>query len=97
VFKLAVVKFKLVIEVFTLAEVVFKLETEVFKLAVVEFKLLTEVFTLADVDSKFDNLPSCVSFVDLAADAEAIKLPLTIPISVNLVSTLPVYVPKVEF
>ena len=33
---------------------------------------------------------SCESFVILAADAEAIKLPLTTPISVNLVSTEPV-------
>jgi hypothetical protein len=45
------------------------------------------VFTLPEVNSKFVNLPSCVSFVDLAVDAEAIKLPLTTPISINFVST----------
>jgi hypothetical protein len=42
------------------------------------------VFTLALNDSMLVNLPSCVSFVVLAAEAEAIKLPLTTPISVNL-------------
>ena len=45
------------------------------------------MLTLAEVASKFVNLPSCVSFVDFAVDADAIKLPLTTPISVNFVST----------
>ena len=49
-----------------------------FKLAVVEFILVI--------------LTSCESFVVLAADAEVIKLPLTTPISVNLVFAEPVYV-----
>ena len=34
----------------------------------------------------------CESFVVLAADAEAINEPLTTPISVNLVSTLPDFI-----
>ena len=38
------------------------------------------------MDSKLVNLSPCESFVVLAADAERIKLPLTTPISVNLVS-----------
>jgi hypothetical protein len=43
-----------------------------------EFKFATDVFTLADVDSKLFNLPSCVSFVVLAADAELIKEPVIV-------------------
>ena len=44
------------------------------------FKAATEISTLADLDSNSPNLPSCVSFVDFAADAEEINEPLTTPI-----------------
>ena len=69
------------------ADDVFNAATEVFKLAVVLFKLVTDVFTLAEVNSKLSNLPSCVSFVVFAVDADVINEPLTTPISVNFVST----------
>jgi hypothetical protein len=86
VFKLAVVLLILVIDTFTLAEVtsIFVNLPNVEELN--EFKFVTEILTLADVDSKLVNLSPCESFVVLAADADAIKLPLTTPISVNLVS-----------
>ena len=43
-----------------------------------EFMFVIEVFTLADVVSKLDNLPSCVSFVVFAVDAELIKEPVIV-------------------
>ena len=59
----------------------------VFNAVVDTFNVDIEVSTLLDLDSKLVNLTSCVSFVDLAADAELINEPLTTPIWVNLVST----------
>ena len=54
---------------------------------VYEFNAATDMSTLDDLDSKFVNLPSCVSFVVFAVDAEVINEPLTTPISVNCVNT----------
>ena len=53
---------------------------------VYEFNSDTEVFKLAVVKFMFVIETPCESFVVFAVDAEAIKLPLTTPISVNLVS-----------
>ena len=104
VFKLAEVVFKLETEVFKLAEVDSKFVNLIkfeplttFNASILicwdadeVFNAATDVLTLALNDSILVNLPSCVSFVVLAADADAIKLPLTTPISVNLSFAEPV-------
>ena len=92
--------FKAAIEVFTLADVfskfvnLTKLEPlTTFNASILIcwdadelFNAITEVLTLALNEFKFVIETPCESFVVLAADAELIKLPLTTPISVNLVS-----------
>ena len=59
-----------------------------------EFNSVTEVFKLAVVKFIFVIETPCESFVVFAADADAIKLPLTTPISVNLSFAEPVNVFK---
>jgi len=90
VFKLAVVDSKFVnlpkvepLNVFKDADETFNASILICCDAVELFNAVTEVFTLALNEFKFVILTPCESFVVFAADAEAIKLPLTTPISVN--------------